>query len=88
LCKILGKYEVPLSFYQEAVMFTHSVRFALIQQIESHEQADQGTQLGNVPVLAREKNTPTSWGQFLLLGLSEILIVVGQWLKSGQQLSF
>jgi hypothetical protein len=79
---------VQLSFYQEAVMFTHSVRFAQIQQIELHEQADQGAQLGNVPVLAQEKNTPTSWGQFLLLGISKILIVVGKWLKSGQQLSF
>jgi len=69
-------------------MFTHSVRLALIRQIELHERADQGTQFGNVPVPAQEKNIPTSWGQYLLLGLSEILIVVGQWLKSGHQLSF
>jgi len=69
-------------------MFTHSVRLALTRQIKLHERDDQGTQFKNLPVSAQEKNIPTSWGQYLLLGLSKILIVAGQWLKSGHQLSF
>ncbi len=69
-------------------MFTHSVRLALTRQIELHEQDDQGAQFENLPVPAQEKNVPMSWGQYLLHGLSKILIVTGQWLKSGQQLSF
>jgi hypothetical protein len=79
---------VQLSFYREAVMFTHSVRLALTRQIELHARADQGTQFGNVPVPAQEIKIPTSWGQYLLLGLGKILIVAGQLLKSGHQLSF
>ena len=68
---------MQLSFYQEAVMLSHGVRFALNRQIELHERADQGTQFGNVPVPTQEKNIPTSWSQYLLLGLGEILIGAG-----------
>ena len=69
-------------------MFSNSISFALIQQMELKKQADQETHSKNVPVFVPEINNSTAWSQYLLLGLSKILVVIGQWLRSPQQLSF
>jgi hypothetical protein len=69
-------------------MFSNSVRSALIRQIKLKKQAGQVKHIKNVPAPVGEINDSTAWRQHVLLGLSEFLVVVGQWLKSPNQLSF
>ena len=72
-------------------MFLDSVRKSLIHQKELKKQTDQACQVAhskNVSVPILENNNSTTWRQYLLLGLSKILVASGQWLRSPNQLSF
>ncbi len=69
-------------------MFSNSVQLDQIRQIEFKQHTDQVAHNKNVPTPAGEKDDSTTWRQYLILGLSKILVVAGQWLKSPNQLSF